>query len=86
MITEKDILTIVKACATKEFDHYYSYLKEVKFPDVASAIYRMLLEKVMDIRTENAELSAKVKAYEAIIENSNFKMAVVRKNNVVDKR
>ena len=81
MITEENILTIVKAYATKERDRYYSELKEVKFPDVAKAIYEMILDKIIDVRAENAELSAKVKAYEAIIENSNFKMAVVRKNN-----
>lgn len=30
------------------------------------------------LKTEKAELEARVKVYEAIIENSNFKMAVVR--------
>lgn len=49
-------------------------VKENKFNELANNIYT----KVAETFVEDAELRAKVKAYEAIIENSNFKIAVER--------
>ena len=76
MITEEQIEHIIKQCAEKGMREWETNLPKSKFSMVANLIYVMLGEKIMELKTERAELQAKVKAYEAIIENSNFKMAV----------
>lgn len=43
-----------------------------KYNELANEIYTQVVEPYL----ENAELKAKVLAYEAIISNSNFKMAI----------
>lgn len=79
MITEEQILSIIKQCAEKGVSEWDANLPKRNFPMVANLIYMMLGEKILEWKTEMAELQAKVKAYEAIIENSNFKMAVQSK-------
>lgn len=84
MITSSDIKDILEKYQERQ-EHYsdyarayiidYRYVKDSSFDDVVREILELFLEQ----RQENAELSAKVKAYEAIIENSNFKMAVQRR-------
>lgn len=52
----------------------YRYVKDSDYADVEQA----LLDLLFEMNAENAELSAKVKAYEAVISNSNFKAVVQR--------
>lgn len=83
MIKREDIHAILEH---KQHEHYgtdyfggrkvdYKYIKDDDYADVEQA----LLDLLFEINAENAELSAKVKAYEAIISNSNFKAVVLRK-------
>ena len=77
MITEEEIVKILekyKTPATKSWEE--DCLQKHSFERVAEEILGLLSYYY---NVENAELKAKVKAYEAIIENSNFKMAVIRK-------
>ena len=87
MIKSSDIKEILKQYQSEaskvdwhdNFVHDYYYIKDDKFNDVAIAILELTTEQAQEVAT----LSAKVKAYEAIIENSNFKMAIRGvKNNV----
>lgn len=86
MIVPNDILEILKKYTQKiTYDDYSGYghvtqdlgkaIRESNYVDIANEIYT----KVVEIYVENSELHAKVNTYEAILENSNFKMAVVRK-------
>lgn len=83
MIKREDIHTILEH---NQHRHYstnyrgdsevdYKYIKDDDYADVEQA----LLDLLFEINAENAELSAKVKAYEAVISNSNFKAIVLRK-------
>lgn len=54
--------------------HDYHCIRDGEFSEVANEIIGLMMEQTQ----ENATLCAKVKVYEAIIENSNFKMAVKR--------
>lgn len=56
-------------------------IREGKFSELANNIYT----KVAETFIEDAELRAEVKAYEAIIENSNFKVAVETRKNETTK-
>lgn len=82
MIKREDIHTILER---NQIQHYgtsyrgdsivdYRYIKDDNYADVEQE----LLDLLFELNAENAELSAKVKAYEAIISNSNFKAAVQR--------
>lgn len=83
MIKREDIHTILMH---NQRSHYgtnyrgdsevdYRFIKDEDYADVEQA----LLDLLFEINAENAELSAKVKAYEAVISNSNFKAVVQRK-------
>ena len=77
MISENDILKILERHKRKA---NYSW----ESSHIISSDFSLIAKEIMDLlsyyfNVENAELSAKVKAYEAIIENSNFKMAIQRK-------
>lgn len=64
------------------------YVKEIRYEyvvarDDAYSIVTGIVNKMQSetdkLAKENAQMSAKIFAYEAILQNSNFKMAVVRK-------
>lgn len=46
---------------------------------IVTKIVNGLQPEIEKLKLENAQMSAKIFAYEAILQNSNFKMAVVRK-------
>lgn len=82
MIISSDIKKIFKQYQSEKeikdwrdkYVHDYYYIKEDKYSDVINEILNLMAKQIQ----EDAVLSAKVKVYEAIIENSNFKMAVKR--------
>lgn len=83
MIKREDIHTILEHNQSQHYDRDYrgdSYVdyRYVKDDDYAD-VEQDLLDLLFEINAENAELSAKVKAYEAVISNSNFKAVVQRK-------
>lgn len=47
------------------------------YTEIGNKIYEKIAELLLELKIENAELHAKTKVYEAIIENSNFKAAVI---------
>lgn len=64
------------------------YTKELRYEPVVSqsdaysiveAIVSEMQTEIDKLTKENAQMAAKIFAYEAILQNSNFKMAVVRK-------
>lgn len=92
MILPSDIIDVIKKYSTNlEYNTYerdYSYdgyksvkkslgngVKEDRYSALANDIYAQVVGPYL----ENAELKAKVFAYEAIISNSNFKAAIVKK-------
>lgn len=79
MITTDEILAIINRCAIK--DRWNSVVNFSDFPKMADKIHEALSDKLVEWKVERAELIAKVKVYESIIENSSFKMAVVRKGD-----
>ena len=80
MITEEDILRTINRTACDV--GFPLEIKEYNFPKLARVIYLEVKEKTMGEKIEMAELSAKVKAYEAIIMNSNFKAAVAEESTM----
>ncbi len=92
MILPSEIVDIIKKYSidlkyvTYERDYRYDSYKSItkslgngvtedKYNELATEIYTLVVGPYL----ENAELKAKVLAYEAIISNSNFKAAVVKK-------
>lgn len=63
-----------RSCSWSDPEIYYRF-DEKDIHKILTKINELWLKMLV----EKSELSAKVKVYEAIIENSNFKMAVVRK-------
>ena len=82
MIKREDIHAILELNESKHYgtnwrgdrDVDYRYVKDSDY----AAVEQDLLDLLFEINAENAELSAKVKAYEAVISNSNFKAVVQR--------
>ena len=54
-------------------------VKHYKAVNIVTTILNELLPKINELERENVLKDAKIFAYEAILQNSNFKMAVVRK-------
>lgn len=70
------------------------YIKELSYEyvvnrsdaySIAETIVKEMQTEIDKLTKENAQMSAKIFAYEAILQNSNFKMAVVRKKNEEEK-
>lgn len=83
MIKREDIHTILEHYQSEHYGTNYFGESKVDYRYIEDSDYanieQDLLDLLFEMNAENAELSAKVKAYEAIISNSNFKAAVQRK-------
>lgn len=65
----------------KEIRYEYAVTRKDAYGIVTEIVNKMQPE-IDKLTKENAQMSAKIFAYEAILQNSNFKMAVVRKKEV----
>lgn len=85
---DEDELLLILSPYRREERGVYSWSE----PEISYRIDKKDIPKIMNgidklwrkMIVENSELGAKVKVYEAILENSNFKMAVVRKKKEED--
>lgn len=65
-----------------EYVQTFNYTKVLSRDDayrIVTKIVNGLQLEIEKLKLENGQMSAKIFAYEAILQNSNFKMAVVRK-------
>lgn len=74
---------LVKRCI-KELSYEYVVSRSDAY-SIAETIVKEMQTEIDKLTKENAQMSAKIFAYEAILQNSNFKMAVVRKKNEEEK-
>lgn len=61
--------------------NYTSVLSREDAYRIVTKIVNGLQPEIERLTLENGQMSAKIFAYEAILQNSNFKMAVVRKKD-----
>lgn len=76
-MTISEARELVKRCV-KEL-RYEHVVGQSDAYSIVEAIVNEMQTEIDKLTKENAQMSAKIFAYEAILQNSNFKMAVVRK-------
>lgn len=61
------------------YQNYEHVVNRNKAYAIVTKIVNEMQAEIDNLARENAQMSAKIFAYEAILQNSNFKMAVIRK-------
>ena len=77
MITPKEIRAILNKHSSNAGSEWHKniIIYDSSFDTIAEEIYGLIRNQSI----ENIELQAKIRVYEAVLDNSNFKMAVIRK-------
>ena len=81
MISANDLFNALK-CATNNKDQYIDKLSIYRdtFIAATSEFFKDTEKEIEELKIKSACLEAKIYAYEAILKNSNFSMAVINNN------